>query len=284
MFTKFVRHDLHYGIIVPKSKLVITFMMFFFLASSHFLSLRIFEIISPSYFEVPPTTGDYFLFLIGGCGQTEFTPGGGSTFIMPTMWMVFVLWMQFTSLYYPFIDLEGIGKHLMAVSGGRGIWWFSKCIWVTVNTTVNYLLVFAAATLSGLCFGAKLSMNANYYLARELDMRMDLLTTDTTWNLWPVMIVTGVFLIAFSMVQLMLSIIVKPLFSYLFLAGFLFAGAYMQAPLLLGNYMMAARSSVLITTGLQLEEGIIICLWIILISLILGYLVFERKDILGKDS
>jgi hypothetical protein len=283
MFTKFIRHDLSYGILFHRKNFFVAFLIFFLLAGSHFLILRIYEIAQPVFLENPSTTGDYFLSIIGGYGKVVFLEGGGSTFEIPAIWMFFVLWMQFTSLYYPFIDLDGIGKQLMVISGKRGIWWLSKCIWAAVNTVLNYMLIFLASTFSGLCFGAKLSMNANYYLAKELDMNMDSIRTDTVWNLWPIFLCTGLALITLSLFQLMLSIIVKPLFSYLFIAGFLLAGAYMQSPLLFGNYLMAARSSLLITSGLEPGIGCFICLWVILISLIIGYTVFEHKDILGKD-
>lgn len=283
MFSKFVRHDLQYGVFYQKGRMIVTFLMFFCLSSYHFLTLRIFELTNPQYFEQPVTTGDYLLALIGGCGKVETVSGGDTTFVMPTMWMVFVLWMMFTSLYYPFVDLNGIGKHIMAISGKRGIWWLSKCVWAAVNTTVTYLLIFAASFLSGLCFGAKPSMESNWYLARELNMRVDNLTTTATWDIWPVFLLTGLTLVALVLLQLALSVAVKPLFSYLLLAAYLFAGAYVQSPIFFGNYTMGARSILLVTTGLEPGFGALISIWIIALSVAIGYILFQRKDILGGE-
>ena len=110
MFIKFLDHDLRYGIGRAKKRLIVTFIMFFFLSIYHFWTLRIFELTDPQYLESPVTTADYFLALIGGCGKVNLISGAENDFVMPTMWFVFVLWMQFTSLYYPIAELNGINN------------------------------------------------------------------------------------------------------------------------------------------------------------------------------
>ena len=61
MFIKFLDHDLRYGIGRAKKRLIVTFIMFFFLSIYHFWTLRIFELTDPQYLESPVTTADYFL-------------------------------------------------------------------------------------------------------------------------------------------------------------------------------------------------------------------------------
>ncbi len=284
MFYKFFRHDIRNGLADHKVRLLVGFLMFFCLASYHFLTLRIYELTNPEFFESPVTTGDYFLALVGGCGKVEQVPGGGSTFVMPVMWMVFLLWTMFASLYYPFLDLNGMGKHLLCLSGQRGIWWFSKCLWTVCNTLINYLMAFTASTVSGLCFGAKLSMEANVYLYQELEMNVGTLTSETVWDTTPLFFLTAFVLVALALLQLTLSVAAKPLFSYLLMAAYLFAGAYVQSPALLGNYAMPARSTLLATTGLSPLLGGLLCLWVIVGSVLLGWVLFGKKDILGGDG
>ena len=243
MFIKFLDHDLRYGIGRAKKRLIVTFIMFFFLSIYHFWTLRIFELTDPQYLESPVTTADYFLALIGGCGKVNLISGAENDFVMPTMWFVFVLWMQFTSLYYPFAELNGIGKQLMVLSGSRGNWWLSKCVWTIINTITNYLIVFAASAAAGLCFGAKPSMQANWYVSRELYMRADDLTSSTTWNIWWVCLMTGFTMIVLALVQLILSLILKPVQSYLVLAGYLFAGGCIRSPVFFGSSAMGARDA-----------------------------------------
>ena len=55
MFIKFLDHDLRYGIGHAKKRLIVTFIMFFFLSIYHFWTLRIFELTDPQYLEFPVT-------------------------------------------------------------------------------------------------------------------------------------------------------------------------------------------------------------------------------------
>lgn len=284
MFFKFFVHDVRNGILGHKARFLVGFLAFFCLSSYHFLTLRIYELTNPEYFQSPVTTGDYILFLIGGCGKVEKLPGGGTTFLMPVMWMLFMLWILFASLHYPFADLGGIGKTMLCLSGQREIWWFSKCLWAVCNTLVNYLVILAASTLAGLCFGASVNVQANVYLFRELEMNQQTLTTQTTWNILPLLLLMVLVLVALVLLQMMLSAAAKPQLAYLLLVAYLFAGAYLQSPALLGNFAMPARSSLLTKTGLHPLTGVLLCLWIMAFSVLFGWVLFEHKDILGGEQ
>lgn len=145
------------------------------------------------------------------------------------------------------------------------------------------MIVFAASTAAGLCFGAKPSMQANWYVSRELYMKADDLTSSTTWNIWPVFLMTGFTMIVLALVQLILSLILKPVQSYFVLAGYLFAGAYIQSPVFFGNYAMGARNALLVSTGLTMPFGILLGIWLAVLSIGIGYFVFQYRDILGSD-
>lgn len=281
MFYKFLRHDLRYGIFLQWKRCIVTFLMFFCLAFPHFLVLRIYELIHPDYFNVPVTTADYFFAMVGGCGQMEALDGAPSFFSIPTSWAVFVLWLLFVSLYYPFAELRGIGKQLMVLSGSRWNWWFSKCVWVSVNTIVNFLLAFLASTMCAILLGAKFSMQANYYVASELQMQMQHLTSSTTWDMGTAFLFLCFALIAFALVQLALSVVIRPIFSYLAISAYLFAGIYIQSPWFLGNYLMAARYHLFIDTGVSVGQGFLILIWLIALCVLLGGICFSRMDILG---
>ena len=281
MFYKFLRHDLRYGIFLHWKRCIVTFLMFFCLAFPHFLVLRIYELIHPDFFNVPVTTADYFFAMVGGCGQMEALDGAPSFFSIPTSWSVFVLWLLFVSLYYPFAELRGIGKQLMVLSGSRWNWWFSKCVWVSINTIINFLLAFLASTACALLLGAKFSMQANYYVASELQMHMQHLTSSTTWDMGTSFLFLCFALIAFALVQLALSVVIRPIFSYLAISAYLFAGIYIQSPWFLGNYLMAARYRLFIDTGVSVGQGFLILIWLLALCVLLGGICFSRMDILG---
>lgn len=284
MFIKFLDHDLRYGIGNSKKRILLTFLMFAFLALYHFFTLRIFQITNPEYFNSPVTTADYFLSVVGGYGKPNLFSDGTSDYSVPSVWLVFILWIMFINLYYPFKDLDGIGKHLIVLSGSRGVWWLSKCVWTIINTVINYLTVFVSCTFVGLIFGAKLSMQSNYYLYRTLNIDESSLTSSTVWNTASVFIMIGFSLIVLSLLQLLISLLAKPMISFFLMAALIFAATFKQNPLLFANYALGARNSTLVTTGLSNPLGIIIGAWIILLSVTIGFFVFQYRDIIGSDN
>ncbi len=284
MFIKFLDHDLKYGIGSNKKRLLITFLMFAFLALYHFFTLRIFQITNPEYFNSPVTTADYFMSIVGGYGKPNFFGDGTSDYAVPSVWLVFILWIMFTNLYYPFKDLDGVGKHLVILSGSRGVWWLSKCVWTVINTIINYLIVFASCAFVGLLFGAKLSMNSNTYLYRTLNIEEVSLTSSTVWNLTSVFLMIGFSLIVLSLLQLLVSLLAKPMISFFLVTAYIFAATFKQSPFLFANYVLGARNNAVVTTGLNNYLGLLIGAWIILLSVAIGYFVFNCRDILGSEN
>lgn len=114
-------------------------------------------------------------------------------------------------------------------------------------------------------------------------MKADDLTSSTTWNIWSVFLMTGFTMIVLALVQLILSLILKPVQSYFVLVGYLFAGAYIQSPVFFGNYAMGARNALLVSTGLTMPFGILLGIWLAVLSIGIGYFVFQYRDILGSD-
>ena len=107
---------------------------------------------------------------------------------------------------------------------------------------------------------------------------------DGVWNMWKIFAVTVLCAIALSMFQLLLSSIIKPIYSYMVMCAYLVAGAYIQSPLLIGNYLMGARSNVIVTTGLKWSDGMLVSIWIIMLSVIVGMLFNSKKDILNRSN
>lgn len=283
MFIKFLDHDLRYGIGRAKKRLIVTFIMFFFLSIYHFWTLRIFELTDPQYLESPVTTADYFLALIGGCGKVNLISGAENDFVMPTMWFVFVLWMQFTSLYYPFAELNGIGKQLMVLSGSRGNWWLSKmCL---DNHQYHYklfdrfcsqhdcrIMLWCKAEYAGklVCFERALHEsrrpNEQHHLEYLVGIFNDRLHHDRTR-------IGAVDLISYFETGAKLLRTCR-----LFIRRRLYS-----KPGVFGNYAMGARNALLVSTGLTMPFGILLGIWLAVLSIGIGYFVFQYRDILGSD-
>lgn len=280
MFSKFLKNDLKNGILLQWSKYVLSFLLFFILSLMHFLENRIFELIHPEYLEGGTTVGDYLLFIFTGIEPHD--PSAQIPFTVPVLWMVVILWFLFICLYYPYNDLMRIGKHMLILSGSRAAWWFSKCIWA-IATAVTYMLTaLLSVSLSALCFGARLSLDVGAYTPTALKFAENTLR-EPPWNLGTLLVLITVVFAALGIIQLVLSLIIRPLFSYVVLCAYTLASAYFVAPFLIGSYAMAKRSESFVLGAMQNADGFIMAAWLILLGVLIGWLIFTRMDILNKD-
>ena len=111
MFIKFLDHDLRYGVGRAKKRLIVTFIMFFFLSIYHFWTLRIFELTDPQYLESPVTTADYFLALIGGCGKVNLISGAETD-------ADYVVRIRFVdAVYFSVLSVCRIKRHRQTANG-----------------------------------------------------------------------------------------------------------------------------------------------------------------------
>ena len=89
--------------------------------------------------------------------------------------------------------------------------------------------------------------------------------------------------LALGLLQLFMSLLVRPILSYSLSIALLVISAYYVHPCFLGNYAMIARSDKLIETGVNNTVGIYYLLGIIVISIILGWIYFYKFDILSNE-
>ena len=93
-------------------------------------------------------------------------------------------------------------------------------------------------------------------------------------------LVTG----ALSIMQLALSLIIKPIFSFCISATTLVLSAYYLNPILIGNYVMSERSDLLIENGISTKTGIIYSFVILVAFGLMGLILFWRYDVLSKEE
>lgn len=89
---------------------------------------------------------------------------------------------------------------------------------------------------------------------------------------------------ALSVMQMAVSLVIKPFFSFCISAGILVLSAYYLNPLLLGNYAMSQRNDLLIDNGVNTKTGIVFSLALLVLSCVVGLFIFRRYDILNKED
>lgn len=285
-FFKIVNSDLKNGFKYNKKKYLITALLFCFFCLQFFLERRIVEYLNPDILSSKASLGDYLFYIFVGNSNFEFSGilSERITFTLPTSWLIMILWLLYMTLNYPYKDLMGIGKHILVLSHKRSYWWFSKCIWVTTSVLLYYIIGLSSAILCSFLFGATPTLNISNYVPYDFIDYDHSLMNGPPWQPLGLLLVEMPFVcIALSLVQLLLSLLMKPFYSYIILVLYLIICSYFNSPFLLANYSMAARSELYISSGLSLITGGVFSFWIISIVLLIGLLLFNRLDIINRE-
>ena len=89
---------------------------------------------------------------------------------------------------------------------------------------------------------------------------------------------------ALNLFQMTLSLFIKPFYSYIVTAAILLISAYYVSPFCIGNYAMPLRSHMIMANGVGLNTGMLVSVIILVVAVIVGGLVFQRRDILKGEG
>lgn len=278
-FIKYLLFDLKQGILRNKAMvfapIVIAATAFLdFASKAHRLLLdgRIRE--SVSY-------GDYWFYLYGG--MHKYTPSPGNGFRFPVVWIVVFLVIPFVLLNYPFKDLYGAGQQILVGSGRRTVWWLSKCCWNFLGTVMYHMLM----QLTGLVLFLVFQMNVSNQIHMDFINLVFEVGHQEVWNrvalplsvlLLPVLVSTAI-----SMLEMTLSLFLKPMFSFFAVAVLFLSSAYLLTPLLIGNYAMAFRYNWMLKEGVSISVGFGVSIGLLLLSALVGLVRFRYYDILESE-
>lgn len=281
MFCKFVRFDLKHGLVKEWKKFLVALCAFLAFFSIYYLRVVAENRNLAAQGEEPLefTFIDLILSVLGG--MKEFHYEDGEMFLFPAVWIFFFLLLLFYTLRYPTQNLDGIGKSMLILSQNRRVWWLSKCVWCCVYVFVYFLLLYISAFLMGLCLGGRLSFQPSEYAPYALDAGMYL--KSPPWNLIPGLGLVPLVACGVTMLQMILTLWVKPIFAYVVSCVLLLFSAYFANPVLVGNYAMLFRTGIFTEKGFPLWWGFVAATLLIVLSLLVGCFRVERMDILNRE-
>ncbi len=230
--------------------------------------------------EIPINMGNALMYAFGG--MAEFIPDGSNQFEFPVFWMLTYLLLAYITLYYPFDDLDESGQNILIRSRGRGMWWLSKCVWNLLSVLAFFLLAWAVFALGCLLAGGSLSMELNPEVIALVGVQPDYEVPATLIPqtlLLPLLVMMGL-----NLLQMTLSLFIKPFYSFMVIAAILLLSAYYLSPFCIGNYAMPLRSHLLLSNGVGLNTGMLISVILIAVSVMVGGLVFRKRDILKGEG
>ena len=224
---------------------------------------------------------DCFVSLFGG--MSEFNPTHDTNFNVPAAWLCVCLMGAFVVLSYPTQSLETIGIKQCVAARGRWCWWLSKCAWTVVCAWVYWLLALAVALLmaggaeGALILSPRTADILGFFAAANCE------AYDGVWEVALFVVGVPFALSALYLVQLGVSVNVNPLAAFALTVALLFHAAFYLNGLSVGNYLMLARSNLVIHNGVDAVFGVGVSLVVVSAAVCVGGKAFCRHDLLGKD-
>lgn len=229
-----------------------------------------------------PTLGDFLLYAFGGSDLYIFDLN--RPFIIPFQWLLLVL-----LAIYPSFDLAeessaGVNLQLLLRSTDRKKYWFSKVLCIIISTGLCFTLGVIAVLGCGLAFGGVPTLGIDNLILNVMNLSFLIPREANSPGFIPALIMVLLAFQTTALLQQFLSLLIKPIGSFLVIASFMLLSAYFMTPFMFGSYAMMIRSSLLCSGGVGASEGIMILLLVCLVAIVGGSFVYERMDILSKGE
>jgi len=281
MFFKMLSYDIYRGIWRKKYLFLPLFVLTIIFCQSFYYDMQSYQMMG-----ICMESGswmDYIALLFQG--MKEYIPSPDNPFVFPVMWILIFLYVAYISLGYLHDDLTASGQQVLIRSGGRKLWWISKCLWNVAITMLSFMVMYLSVTVYCLIRGIQLSFSCTTSVL-EYQLEMPILSSISVWQGICVLILMplGVAL-ALNLFQMFLGLLIMPWYSCGMIAAILLISAYFKSPLLIGNYSMFYRSAVLIgeESGMQLIIGALLTLVFVAVAVMGGLFLFSKHDILNQE-
>lgn len=280
MFFKLLWYDLKIGVFRQYKKLLITVAIFAAASIEHWMKVRVYVPEDPAL-ALEDTLGNTLLSVFQG--MQEYSPTLDRQFTFPAVWMLMYLVLAYFTLHYPYNDLEESGQNLLIRSRGRRLWWISKCIWNMVTVILFFVTGWGVVLVSCLIRGIPITMEISGNIAYFLELRFSQFWLYPDHLTLEILVMPMLVMAACCLLQMTLSLFIRPVFSFMVTGAVLLASAYYQSPFLIGNYAMPIRSSRLMMHGIDPVYGIFFSIGVMALAFVTGLVRFKKYDILRRE-
>lgn len=205
------------------------------------------------------------------------------SFEFPILWFVAMAGCLFIGLDYPLIDLTDVGQQIIIRSVSRKSWFFSKCVWNLLNSGLYFLIGSLTVLIAVLIAGGTMELAATPDFVTSV-VELYLESPPPVWETVLVAVVLPYLTIAaYGMLQMVLCLLIKPIFSFLTSICLLTSSLFINSPVALGNGAMVLRSS-LVKGGHSPAVTAAVCLAVIILCIIVGTVRFQRMDLLNYEG
>lgn len=232
-----------------------------------------------------PNLPDLFIMLFRGSDPISKIADRDVKADLPYFWIAILVFAVFIGFEYMHDDLTQFGVQVITRCRKRSSWWYSKCLWCAVLSFVFYILVLATVVIYAALLGYKFTFENNYLITNTFAGAS---TVYKSSHIWEISTLNKVFLLAapfmvvwtLNMLQMFLSLFIKPIYSFLISLVLIVAGTLSDTPLAFSRCSMLLYSNNYIDGAYDTRKGIIICLIIIASAIAAGMCFFKKANIL----
>jgi len=282
MFFRILRFDIKYGVLRRFWIYILVFVFFLvanFILYMHHVNM---SVSNPALANDSFTLGDMIIHIVGG--SKRFVTSDATNFSYPILWMISIFIVLFINLRYPIDELFDYGRHIMILSGNRRLWWVSKCCWLLLSVALYYLILALSITM----FGGIVKADCSFYVSEFL---LQLLMIDyrevlyQPWDLITPLLVHIFSIFTLCMVQMLLSLYIKPVISFFAVAATTILSVFFSSPFLVNSYAMVLRTDkITVIEPLSTKLGFALCIIMCLMAFIIGTIRINKLDVLSKED
>lgn len=227
---------------------------------------------------------DSLLYLTGGMLPVSFSALADS-FQFPVRWLFPHMLVLYFSLNYARNDLTCGGIQVITRTNNKSTWWLSKCVWDIITVLLYFAVEMAVWLLLASISGESGFTSLNHTLFEgffnESPPDRNALARE---YLFVLCFLPMAVCISISLLQMTLTLYMKPIFAYLIIVVYYVAGIYYSSPLFLSNYALSVRSSVIGIYNFRPETGLYLCTALGVASVAIGAIRIHRMDFLSFDE
>lgn len=285
-FTALLALDIRQGFWATRKQLLVLVPMFAVLVLAFYVRLGDMALLAETDLSGiiekrgPFSVGSLLCYFFAGVRPWDVSVNGALPF--PAAWLMVLCVTLFLTLRFPLQDLRLNGANVIVLSESRWSWWLSKCAWIAIWTLIPCIAAAVVALIWALVTGSSISL--------ELSDGFEVVIEQAPYNRPAHVGVPTVFLLsvplwlaAFGLLQLCLSLFTRPVVAFAALFAYLYASAFSASSFLLGNYLMSARSSCLLVDGFDPFYGALLALLVGGISVLAGGFYFQKMDLVDKE-
>lgn len=228
----------------------------------------------------PETTlGDMILYLFGG--MHPYIPELKEAFVFPVRWFLLMMMILYGGLYFAYRDLHTIGANVLTRSASRAKWWYSKCLWIFWQQCTAYLLIYAVLIVFCISTGKEPVFRITPEYVNRIMWAGSEYQQFPIKIIWMTLTLPMLITTALCIWQNVLSLFMKPIFSYITMAVILLSSAYLMSPFLIGNYAMPIRYIYVIEDGINPLYGYAAAIILLTAGVAVGTIRLKKYDIMG---